>query len=333
MRFAILVLSLCLFSLTSAWAEVGPDALAPYKRPLTVPFPADAPYDPRIATLGKMLYFDPRVSGGQNLSCASCHNPSFGWEAPAARALGSSNTPLGRHTPTILNVAWIAPLFWDGRAANLEAQARGPITNPAEMNATMDQVIKRLSGVPQYAEAFEKLFPNEGMTEGTILRSIATFERTVVSGWSPFDRWVDGDANAVSSTAKRGFELFTGPAGCSNCHSGWNFTDNQFHDIGLPGSDPGRLAIDPTNPMNGQAFKTPGLRNISLRAPYMHNGTLRDLTAVLNHYANGVVQRPTLSPAMAQISLSEDDMKAIIAFLDTLTEETSDVSAPTLPAN
>lgn len=333
MRLPFLALCLGIVLATSVVAEVPKDTLEAYRRPLTIPFPKDAPYDPRIATLGKMLYFDPRLSGGQNLSCASCHNPSFGWEAPAARAIGSSNTPLGRHTPTVLNAAWTSPLFWDGRAATLEAQAKGPITNPAEMNATMDQVITRLGKVPQYAEAFQKLFPQDGMSEPTILRAIATFERTVVSGWSPFDRYVDGDPNAISSEAKQGFELFIGRAGCANCHTGWNFTDNQFHDIGLPGNDPGRLAIDPSDPMNGQAFKTPGLRNISLRAPYMHDGTLRDLTAVLKHYADGVVQRPTLSPAMAQIQISDDDIKTLIAFLNTLTEETSDVSTPVLPAN
>jgi cytochrome c peroxidase len=215
----------------------------------------------------------------------------------------------------------------------LEEQAKGPITNPAEMNATMDQVIQRLGRVPQYAEAFEKLFPKEGMTDATIVRAIATFERTVVAGWSPFDSWIEGNNTAISSEAKMGFELFTGKAQCAECHAGWNFTDLEFHDIGLPGTDPGRLAIDASNPMNGQAFKTPGLRNIALRAPYMHDGTLRDLTAVLRHYMKGIIKRPTLSKDVKEISLTEEDTKHIIAFLETLTEESSDVSAPVLPAN
>lgn len=333
MMRCLIAICLGLLAAGSALADVSQEVLDSYRRPTTIPFPDDAPYDPRIATLGKMLYFDPRVSGGQNLSCASCHNPSFGWEAPAARAIGSAGTPLGRHAPTVLNAAWTAPLFWDGRATTLEAQAKGPITNPAEMNATMTQVIDRLTRVPQYAEAFEKLFPGEGMTEATILHAIATFERTVVSGWSPFDRYVEGDKNAISSEARKGFELFTGSAGCANCHMGWNFTDNQFHDIGLSSNDPGRIAIDPSDPLNDHAFKTPNLRNISLRAPYMHDGTLRDLTAVLKHYATGVKERPSLSPAMAKITLSDGDIKAIIAFLDTLTEDSSDVSTPVLPAN
>lgn len=333
MRRTLAALIFGAVSVLPAPAEVPKDVRESYKRPLTIPFPADAPYDLRIATLGKMLYFDPRVSGGQNLSCATCHNPSFGWEAPAARAIGSAGTPLGRHTPTVVNANWTSPLFWDGRAATLEAQAKGPITNPAEMNATMDQVVRRLFEVPEYAEAFEKLFPEEGMSEATILRAIATFERTVVSGWSPFDRWIDGNENAISSEAKRGFELFIGEAGCANCHTGWNFTDNLFHDIGLPGSDPGRSAIDASDPLNEQAFKTPNLRNISLRAPYMHDGTLRDLPAVLKHYASGGKDRPSRSPMMPKPDLSEADTKAIISFLDTLTEETTLVSTPVLPAN
>ncbi|NBZ86671.1 cytochrome-c peroxidase [Stagnihabitans tardus] len=333
MRRAILALCLVVPCASVSTAEVSKEVKESYRRPLTVPFPADAPYDPRIATLGKMLYFDPRLSGAQNLSCASCHNPSFGSEAPSARFIGAAGVPLGRHTPTTINVAWVSPLFWDGRAATLEEQAKGPITSPVEMNATMSQVVERLSRVPQYAETFDKLFPGEGLSEGSILKSIAMFERTLVAGWAPFDRWIEGNENAISAEAKRGFELFIGQGACANCHTGWNFTDNQFHDIGLPGNDPGRLAIDPSNPLNEHAFKTPGLRNIALRAPFMHDGTLKDLGAVLDHYAKKVIQRPSLSPSMAQITLSPEDSKAIIAFLETLTEETSAISTPVLPAN
>lgn len=333
MRLAIFALLFAVLTVGATMAEISKEVRDGFRRPLTVPFPADAPYDPRIATLGKMLYFDPRLSGAPNLSCASCHNPSFGWEAPAARAIGAANTPLDRHTPSILNVAWNGPFFWDGRAATLEEQALGPITNPQEMNATMEQVIQRLGEVPQYAEAFQKLFPKEGISEATILRALATFERTVVAGWSPFDRWIEGDKTAISSEAQKGFELFVGKAQCAECHAGWNFTDLEFHDIGLPGTDPGRLAIDGANPMNGQAFKTPGLRNIALRAPYMHDGSLHDLTAVLNHYAKGIIKRPSLSKDVKDITLTAEETKLIVAFLQTLTEEETAVSAPVLPAN
>jgi len=304
-----------------------------YARPLVIPFSDDAPYSPQIATLGKMLYFDPRLSGAQNQSCASCHNPSFGWEAPVATAVGAANQRLSRHSPTILNMAWVQPFFWDGRAETLEEQAAGPITAEVEMNASFDQVVARLSQVNDYRLWFEELFPGEGISQATIVQSIATFERTVVSGWAPFDQWVDGDESAISAAAQRGFELFNGAAGCSACHSGWNFTDNSFHDIGLDTQDIGRQGVTPEDETSRFAFKTPGLRNISLRAPYMHSGELWSLEDVIQHYASGGLPRPSLTPMMAPLDLDERDVEDLVAFLDTLTESDTDVSNPILPAN
>jgi len=270
-----------------------------FRRPLTIPFPADAPYDFEVATLGKMLFFDPRLSGAQNMSCASCHNPSFGWEAPVDLAVGAANEPLGRHAPTIINAAWIHPLFWDGRSETLEHQAAGPITASVEMNATFDEVVERLNMVSDYVSWFDRTFPNEGITRENILTAIATYERTVVSGWSSFDRWVEGDPEAISLQAQRGFDLFVGRGECVSCHAGWNMTDNAFHDIGLSTNDIGRAALEKDDPMMQFAFKTPGLRNIAQRAPYMHAGQLHTL----------------------------------VAFLNTLTEEVVDVPTPMLPAN
>lgn len=304
-----------------------------FRRPLEIPFPADQPYDPRIATLGKMLYFDPRLSGAQNMSCASCHSPSFGWETPVDRAVGAMNTPLRRHAPTILNQAWVAPYFWDGRADSLEEQAEGPITADAEMNATFAQVERRLGEVNEYRFWFDRLFPDEGISRTTITRAIATYERTVVSGWAPFDRWVDGDETAISEAAKRGFALFVGEAQCAACHVGWNFSDNAFHDIGLPTDDVGRAALDNDDPFALHAFKTPGLRNISLRAPFMHNGSLATLQDVVRHYATGGLPRPSLSPSMVSQSISQQGIDDLVAFLDTLTEQTIEVPMPVLPAN
>lgn len=304
-----------------------------FQRPLTIPFPLDRPYDPQIATLGKMLYFDPRISGAQNMSCASCHNPSFGWETPVDGAVGAMNTRLGRHAPTILNQAWVHPYFWDGRADTLEEQAAGPITAEVEMNATFDEVILRLDQVEEYRRWFERLFPGEGISENTITLSIATYERTVVSGWAPFDRWIEGDSDAISEAAKRGFELFIGEAECVACHTGWNFTDNQFHDIGLPTDDIGRAEFDPYDVEARFAFKTPGLRNISLRAPFMHNGSVETMADVIVHYSTGGIQRPSLSPQMVDFELTPQDISDLVAFLDTLTEEVTEVPTPVLPAN
>lgn len=312
--------------------EMVPDALkADYLRPLTIPFEGVADYSPQLATLGKMLFFDPRLSGAQNMSCASCHNPSFGWEVPVAGAVGAQNTALGRQAPTVLNAAWMEHLFWDGRAADLEEQAAGPITAAAEMNGDFGTIVGRLSDVPEYQQWFTQLFPGKGVSPDTIVTAIATYERTIVAGWSPFDRWVEGAEDAIPETAKRGFLLFTGEAGCSSCHSGWNFTDNQFHDIGLPTDDVGRAALEPDNAMAQHAFKTPGLRNVMYRAPFMHNGSLADMSAVLRHYERGVVARASLSPMLPPLALSDGQRADLIAFLEALTADQAEVPTPVLP--
>ncbi|WP_420862646.1 cytochrome-c peroxidase [Algirhabdus cladophorae] len=332
MRLYALAL-LCFGIGTAALGAVSDAIKSSFERPLTIPFPPNAPYSLEKATLGKMLFFDPRLSGAQNMSCASCHNPSFRWETPVDLAVGAANTPLGRHAPTMINSAWIEPLFWDGRAQTLEEQAAGPITAAVEMNATFDQVLTRLNQVEEYVSAFNRIFPNDGLTQETILDAIATFERTVVSGWSPFDRWIDGDENAISEQAKRGFDVFTGRGECASCHIGWNMTDNAFHDIGLVTDDVGRGALEPDNPMMQFAYKTPGLRNIALRAPYMHAGQLDTLEEVVLHYAGGGAPRPSLSPQMSSLELSDQDVQDVIVFLNTLTEEQTDVLTPILPAN
>ena len=323
---SVLVLMLSVFPALS-------DITARFQRPLTIPFPDDRPYDPQIATLGKMIFFDPRISGSQNMSCASCHNPSFGWEVPVDGAVGAMNTQLERHAPTVLNQAWVYPYFWDGRAETLQEQAAGPITAKVEMNSTFEEVIARLDQVEEYRSWFARLFPDEGITQNTITLSIATYERTVVSGWSPFDRWIEGDNTAISESAQRGFELFVGDAQCAACHTGWNFTDNQFHDIGLPTNDIGRARFAPSDVAARHAFKTPGLRNISLRAPFMHNGSVATTADVIAHYSTGGIQRPSLSPLMVDFELAEQDIKDLVAFLDTLTEEITAVPTPVLPAN
>lgn len=302
-----------------------------YTRPETIPFPEDNSYSSVKATLGKMLFFDPRLSRAQNMNCASCHNPSFGWEVPLAKAVGAQAEPLRRHAPTILNMAWSDTLFWDGRAPSLEEQIKGPIQNPEEMNLPLSDVVVRLNKVEGYRYWFDKAFPEEGLTQDTILKAIATFERTIVSTEAPFDLWVKGDETAISESAKRGFDLFNGKAACIACHSGWNFTDNQFHDIGLRDmEDMGKYEISGAyNDM--YAFKTPGLRNITQRAPYMHDGSLHDLEGVINHYANGGVRRSSISSLMRPFSLNDQEKTDLIAFLNTLTGPDMVVSLPKLP--
>lgn len=329
MKHVLYALALSSAFITSA-SSVPRDVRTDFVRSDRIAFPEDAPYSPQAATLGRMLFFDPRLSGAQNMSCATCHNPSFGWETPVARAIGALNQPLARHVPTIENLAEAHAFFWDGRAPSLEAQAVGPITHPKEMNARLEVVVERLTSIGTYRRSFTVAFPDEGLTAETILRAIATYERTLRSGWSPFDDWVDGDETAISDAAKRGFELFLGKAQCATCHVGWSFTDHQFHAIGIRSSDLGRGVFE-----DGAAytFKTPGLRNIILRAPYMHDGSLATLRDVVDHYRHIGSRGAMVDPVLLAISLNDADTEDILAFLQTLTAYDPHVRAPALPIN
>ena len=302
-----------------------------YKRPPEIPFPKDRPYSHQKAALGKALFFDSRLSGAENMNCGSCHNPSFGWEVPNKTAVGAQGTRLARQAPTVLDTAWRTHFFWDGRAATAEDQAVGPIQAAAEMNLPLPEAVKRLSSIPGYKNWFSEVYPEEGITPKTIAESIATFERTVVSSYAPFDAWVDGDEQAISESAKKGFKLFTGKAQCAECHGSWQFTDNEFHDIGTTQTDIGRGSIDTGNIKAQYAFKTPPLRDIAQRAPYMHNGEFPDLNSVVLHYVSGFSERPSLSPELRQIELSEQDVSDLIEFLRTLTGDKKVVTVPVLP--
>ena len=334
MRIRLITLAFCsVAAVTAASAlDVTVESLKQgYRRPNTIPFPDRAAYSPQMATLGKMLFFEPRLSGAQNLSCASCHNPSFGFEVPVPGAIGSANTPLARKANTILNAAWSTSLFWDGRAKSLEDQAVGPITTPAEMNGRFPAIVERLKGVPEYRAWFDRLFPQSGVTKDNLLTAIATYERTVMAGESPFDRWVDGDQAAMSQAAVRGFMVFNGKAGCSGCHSGWNFTDNKFHDIGLPADDIGRGKFEPDNLQAQYAFKTPGLRNLSYRAPFGHQGQFTDLESILAFYESGGMDRPSKSSLMKAFDLNSGETQDLLAFLRSLTAEKTETALPNLP--
>jgi cytochrome c peroxidase len=283
--------------------------------------------------LGRMLFFDPRLSGSNWISCASCHNPGLGWADGLPTGLGHNMQPLSRNTPTIINVAYNASQFWDGRAASLEEQALGPIGAPGEMHQDVDDLLKEIENIPGYKTYFKKAYPHAGITAEAIAGAIASFERTIVSRDAPFDRWRAGDPYAISVAAQRGFELFRGKAQCEKCHSGPNFTDDGFHNIGVRDTDtadPGRFEVTPLA-INRGAFKTPGLRDIERTAPYMHNGMYATLAEVVDHYDRSGDVNDNLDPNMSPLRLDDREKRDLVAFLRSLSGTPIEAAVPALP--
>lgn len=302
-----------------------------FVRPSEVPAPKSNPITAEKVALGKLLFFDPRLSGSGAISCATCHNPALGWGDGLATGIGHMGAHLSRHTPTILNVAYGEPYFWDGRAATLEDQAKGPLTAAKEMSMSAESALPLLRSIPEYVEAFGRAYPGQAVSLDTIASAIATYERTVISSQAPFDRWVNGDAHAISEAAVRGFVLFNGKADCAVCHATWRMSDDGFHDIGMRDTDRGRAAVMPGIVQLEHAFKTPTLRNVSLRAPYMHDGSIATLIAVIDHYDNGFERRPSLDSNIHPLGLTPEEKADLLAFLNTLTSSDETVQLPSLP--
>lgn len=317
--------------------EAGHPSLQKWLLPETPPYPADNAPSPERIALGKKLFFDPRLSGDGSVSCASCHNPLLGWADGMKTAKGIHGETLRRATPTIVNTAYNPIQMWDGGKATLEQQALGPMENFAEMNSNITLFIAMLESNAEYRDLFKRAYPGEGINSQTIGKAIANYERTIVSRNSRFDAWVKGDKNALSKQEIAGFKLFVDSAkgNCEVCHSAPNFTDNGFHNLGLaqfadPEADVGRFAVRPLKLMKG-AFKTPTLRDVSLTAPYFHDGSAKDLAEVIEHYAQGGVVKTNLSPNMKALTLSQEEKAAIAAFVQSLTAESAPVELPKLP--
>lgn len=294
--------------------------------------PENNPMSDGKVQLGKLLYFDPRLSKDGSISCASCHNPFHGFADPNRTSSGVRGQLGGRNSPTVLNRLFSAEQFWDGRAKDLEEQAHGPLINPVEMAmASHDDVVKSVQAVTGYAPLFKKAFGDGSVTMQRIAQAIATYERTVLSGNSPYDRYQAGDKSQLSASAVRGMQLFNGKAKCVTCHVGFNFTDENYRNIGVgmdaAKPDPGRYEVTKEDADRG-AFKTPTLRDIALSAPYMHDGSDATLLAVVEFYDRGGIANPHLSADIKPLGLSGQEKADLVAFMNALTGEVTNAEPP-----
>lgn len=297
--------------------------------------PDDNPLTKEKIELGKLLYFDPRLSKDGNLSCAGCHNPYHGFADPWPASRGVGFKLGGRNSPTVINRLFSSDQFWDGRAKDLEEQAHGPLTNPVEMAmASHDDVVGEVKKVDAYKPFFKSAYGSDEVTMKKIADAIASYERTIVSGNSPFDRYQAGDKDALSASQVRGWALFQGKANCQTCHVSFNFTDEGYHNLGV-GWDPakkelkdvGRAKIT-NNPADTGAFKTPTLRNVVETAPYMHDGSESTLREVIELYDRGGNANPNLSPKMKPLNLTAAEKQDLLAFLFALSGEVSNLQPP-----
>jgi cytochrome c peroxidase len=298
-----------------------------------VPVPDDNPPTAETIELGRQLYFDPVLSADGTVSCSSCHSPASGMADPKPVSEGVKKLRGTRNSPTVLNSAFYSSQFWDGRAESLEQQATFPIQNPVEMGDTLHGVERKLSADPLYVDEFLKAFGPGPITNKRVVAAIASFERMMVSGNSPFDRWYYGhDENAVSDSVKRGFAVFRDrrKGNCATCHTVNEnyalFTDNKFHNIGIGASeeritDVGRYAVT-HNKSDLGAFKTPSLRNIALTAPYFHDGSRKTLKDTVDFYVGGGNSNPDLDQEVHALDfLTAQERSDLVSFMEALTGE------------
>lgn len=298
-----------------------------------VPIPADNPPTAEAIALGRRLYFEKQLSSDNSFSCGNCHSPyiHFGDGLPVASGVNAQKG--ARNTPTTLNAAFYQTQFWDGRAASLEQQASMPIANPIEMNLPHEVCVTKLSAIQSYKDEFAKVFGPGPITMEKIEKAIASFERTLLSGNSPFDRYqYGGEKNALSAAAIRGLAIFTDKnrGNCVICHTIGEkfalFTDDKFHNLGAGMNangeltDVGRFA-QTNNEADRGAFRTPSLRNVAKTAPYMHDGSLKTLKEVVDFYVGGGNSNPNLDKEMKPLKLTAQERDDLVAFLESLTGE------------
>ncbi|HAN48200.1 MAG: cytochrome c peroxidase [Nitrospira sp.] len=348
LRLILALLVLCALGAGSGSVQASPSGHAPHGTvtidgvtvpdvgplPTVVPIPSsNLNYTAKIE-LGKQLYFDGRLSKNNAISCAFCHNPGTGFADPRQTSIGVGGGVGGRQSPTVYNTGLNHVQFWDGRARSLEEQAIGPIHNPVEMAETHEHVVAKLGKIKGYQQQFRAVFGTDVNLQG-IAEAIAAYERTVLSTNSAFDKYVLGAQKAMDEAAVRGLALFKGKARCILCHNGPNFTDNQFHNLGVPQVGPmkedlGRFAVSRAEKDRG-AFKTPTLRSITETAPYMHDGAFKTLEEVVEFMDQGGGSNPNLSPLVKPLNLTAEEKSDLVAFLKALAGEPIPFSMPQLP--
>jgi len=303
--------------------------------------PADNPPTAETIALGRRLYYDPVLSADNSVSCASCHHPDHGFSDGRQVSTGVNGKTGTRNSPTVFNSAYFTTQFWDGRAPSLEVQAEGPVQNPVEMAHTLQGVEQRLMADSEYRAAFQQAFGSDRITYQMVEKAIATFERTIISGNSPFDRYYYGhDRKAMSQSAIRGFKVFSSAdkGNCTACHVIGKdyalFTDNKFHNIGVgveeqQPTDLGRYQVTKNDSDRG-AFKTPSLRNVALTAPYFHDGSLKTLKDVVDYYIGAGNSNPYMDKQIHVLDfLSGQERADLVAFLEALTSDMpADVGPP-----
>jgi cytochrome c peroxidase len=296
--------------------------------------PENNPITAAKVELGKLLYFDPRLSTDHTISCASCHDPARGFTDQKPFSAGVAGKLGGRNSPTVINTAFNLFQFWDGRAPSLEEQAKGPIANPVEMANSLEICTQSIAEIKGYAPYFEKAFGDSTISIDRIAMAIASYERTVLSGNSKWDKFTNGDKTALSESEQRGLALFEGKALCTRCHVGFNLTDGLFHNLGVgmskPEPDLGRYVVTKKDEDKG-AFKTPTLRDLQRTAPYMHDGSVPTLEAVIDLYDRGGEKNPWLDVKMEPLKLTAEEKKDLLAFLMALEGDWKPEPPPALP--
>jgi len=300
-----------------------------------LPIPEDNPMTVEKIELGKMLYFDKRVSADGTVSCATCHDPKMAWAEHLPTSKGIHEQVGERNAPTVINAAYATTQFWDGRAKTLEEQAVGPVANPIEMGHTIEGMVQTLDNIPQYQGLFKKVF-GTGVTAENFAKAVAAFERTVLSGNSPYDRYKAGDQNALTEAQKRGLKVFE-ESGCADCHTPPLFSSYEFHNAGIgmdkEKPDEGRKAVTGKDEDMG-AFRVPSLREVANTAPYFHDGSVATLEEAVAIMAKGGIDNPHRSAdfdTVREAEITAEQQKDLVEFLKALSGEFPVMEPPQLP--